>query len=135
MQSQDKTKAQLISEITQLRQRVAALEAAESLRGQAEAARRETEDKYQAILDHIEDGYYEVDLAGNLTFCNQALSAIKGYAQEELLGVNYRQYASAETAKQLFQAFNQVYRTGEPATDLEYEIIRRDGTRRFVATT
>jgi hypothetical protein len=28
------------------------------------------EEKYRSILSHIEELYYEVDLAGNLTFLN-----------------------------------------------------------------
>ena len=31
---------------------------------------RQSEEKYRTILENIEDGYYEVDLAGNFTFFN-----------------------------------------------------------------
>src|SRR5512145_2088805 len=61
-------------------------------RKQAEEALRQSEERYRTILDNIEDGYYETDLQGNLTFCNDALCRIPGYSREELLGMNYRQY-------------------------------------------
>ena len=101
-------------------------------RKRAEEALRESEEKYRTILENIEDGYYEVDIAGNFTFFNDTLCDILGYPQEELMGMNNRRYTDPENAKKLYQAFNQVYRTGEPAKGLDWEIIRKDGTKRFV---
>ena len=49
-----------------------------------------TESKYKSILENIEEFYYEIDLAGNLTFFNEQLSRIYGYSKEELLGMNNR---------------------------------------------
>jgi PAS domain S-box-containing protein len=58
----------------------------------ANEALRESEQKYRNILESIEDGYYEVDLGGNLTFFNPALCRITGYSPEELHGMNNREY-------------------------------------------
>jgi len=101
-------------------------------RRQAEEALRESEEKYRSILENIEDGYYEVDLAGNLTFFNDSLCGIIGYSRDEMMGMNNRQYLDKENAKKVFQAFNQVYTTGKPTKGFDWEIIRKDGTRRFV---
>jgi len=43
--------------------------------------------------------YFEVDLAGTLTFFNESLCEIYGYPKEELMGMNNRQYADKENAK------------------------------------
>ncbi len=99
---------------------------------EAEAALRESEEKYRTILNSIEEGYYEVDLAGNFTFSNDFLAKSLGYTREELKGLNNRQYMSPETAKLVFNTFNEVYRTGNPKTDFEWELINKDGTKRFV---
>ena len=48
------------------------------------------------------------------------------------MGMNNRQYMDAETAKAVYQTFNAVHRTGEPAEAFDWEVIRKDGTRRFV---
>jgi C4-dicarboxylate-specific signal transduction histidine kinase len=40
-----------------------------------------------------------------------------------------------EAAKKVFQVFSEVYRTGEPANPFDWEMIRRDGTKRFVETS
>ena len=95
-----------------------------------EEALRESEEKYRTILENIEDGYYEVDLEGNFTFFNDSMSRIAGRPKEELLGMNNRQYTDQKNSKKLFQTFNVVYRTGEPLNELDWEIIRADGSIR-----
>jgi len=64
------------------------------------------------MLDSIDDGYFEVDLAGNFTFFNDALPKFMGYSPEELMGINYRILMDDTHAEKVFQVFNQVYRTG-----------------------
>jgi len=92
----------------------------------------ESEQKYRTILESIEDGYYEVDLEGNLIFSNPALCKITGYSSEELQGMNNREYTEAETAKKMFEIFNRVYLTGEPSRIDDYEVIKKDGSRAVV---
>ena len=55
-------------------------------RVQAEEALSESEEKYRTILHSIEEAYYEVDLAGNLTFFNDSLRKHLGYSKDELDG-------------------------------------------------
>ena len=101
-------------------------------RKRMEEALRESEEKYRTILENIEDGYYEVDLAGNFTFFNDSLWRVLGYSSEELMGMNDRQYTDKENAKKLFQTFNKVYRTGQPLKESDWEVIRKDGTKKYV---
>ena len=35
---------------------------------------RQDEERYRSILDTMEDGYFEVDLSGNMIFCNRAVA-------------------------------------------------------------
>ena len=99
---------------------------------QAEESLRVSEEKYRTILENIEDGYYEVDLNGNFTFFNASMCRILGYPQEEMMGMNNRQFTDKENAKKLFKTFNEVYKTGEPAKEFDWQIIRKDGTERYI---
>jgi len=101
-------------------------------RRQMEEALRQSEEKYRTIIENVQDGYFEVDLAGKFTFFNESLCEIYGYPKEELLGMNNRQYADKENAKKVFDAFNEIYKTGITGSIFEYEIIRKDGTRRQI---
>lgn len=93
---------------------------------------RQNEKKYQTILERIQDGYCEVDLAGNFTFFNDSMCRIWGYPNDELIGMNYRQYSDKESAKRLFEMFNEVYRTGKPIQGFAFQILRKDGTKRYI---
>ena len=101
----------------------------------AEEALRENEEKYRTILETMEEGYYEIDLAGNFTFVNDAMGEIQGYSMEELMGKNNRDFMTEETAKEVFNAYNNVYTTGKPARNLEWETKRKDGTKGRVETS
>jgi PAS domain S-box-containing protein len=93
---------------------------------------RKPEERYWTIIENIQDGYFETDIAGNYTFVNDAECSNMGYAREELIGINNRQYSDQENAKKVYQAFNRVYRTGEPTKGFDWEIIRKDGTKRYI---
>jgi len=100
-----------------------------------ENALRESEKKYRDILDSIEDGYFEVDIAGNFTFFNHSMARILGYLEYELLGMNNREYMDKENARKVYIAFNSVYRTGKPHRGYEWAIIRKDGATRYLETS
>jgi PAS domain S-box-containing protein len=100
-----------------------------------EEALRKSEEKYRTILHSIEEGYFEVDLAGNLVFFNDPMCIFSGYSKEELIGMNNRQFMTEEAAKKAYQVFSEVYRTGEPSKAFDWEMIRKDRTRRWVETS
>ena len=102
---------------------------------QAQEMLRESEERYRTILESMEEGYYEVDLAGNFTFFNDAMCKIRGISRDELMGMSNRDYMTPETAKEVYKAYNKVYTTGEPAKNLEWLTIRPDGTERYVETS
>ncbi|MBA4393706.1 MAG: hypothetical protein C0407_09160, partial [Desulfobacca sp.] len=104
-------------------------------RKKAEDQLRESEERYRTILENIEDGYHEVDRAGNFVFFNESFRKIMGYSKEELQGMNFRQYSDDENVRKVKQAYNQVFRTGEPLKRFEWEIIRKDGARRHIAVS
>jgi PAS domain S-box-containing protein len=103
-----------------------------SNRKRAEGALKNSEEKYRSILKNIEDGYYEVDIKGNFTFFNDSMCRIIGYSPEEMMGMNNRQFTDKENAKKLFKTFNEVYRTGVTAKALDWQIIKKDETKRFI---
>ncbi len=101
-------------------------------RKRAEEALSKSEEKYRTIIENMEDGYHEVDLKGNFTFFNESMLKILGYEREDLLGMNNRQYADEENTRKVYKVYNQVYRTGEPVKNFEWQIIRKDGDRRDI---
>ena len=100
-------------------------------RKKAEEALRQSEEKYRNILESIQEGYFELDLAGNYTFANDAECRNIGYSREELIGMNNRQYQDETTVQKMYQRFRRLYETGEPIKVFDIEIIRKNGTKAF----
>ena len=74
----DKRKNQPVDVAAELRQGAAGLNKAETRCKQAQKALRESQEKDRSVLESIQEGYYESDLAGNLTFFNGFMCQILG---------------------------------------------------------
>ncbi len=94
---------------------------------------KEKEERYRLILSSIEEGYYEVDLAGNFLFSNDAFCHITGYTREALQGASYKSLFS--DAKQAFKEYNKVFRTGIAVKNFSRDLIRQDGSKLFAETS
>ena len=101
-------------------------------RKKMEDALLRSEERYRNILENIQEAYYEVDLAGNFTFCNDSLCKITGCKKDELKGANYRKFSNKENSNNVFQVFNKVYITEEPTDRFDWLIIRKDGSERYI---
>jgi PAS domain S-box-containing protein len=88
--------------------------------------------RYRTLLDGIEDGYYETDLKGNLTFFNRGLTAITGYSPGEMTGMNYRVFMDRHNGNLILDIFREAFRTGRPTRAFDWEIIRKDGTKAVI---
>ncbi|MCZ6678830.1 MAG: PAS domain S-box protein [Candidatus Poribacteria bacterium] len=85
MNDKQKTKAQLIDELAELRQRVAELEALDAERKQVEEVHRESEHGIQRLIEHAADAFFLHDLEGRILDVNQRACDSLGYTREELL--------------------------------------------------
>jgi PAS domain S-box-containing protein len=95
----------------------------------------ESEEKYRSILETIEDGYCEIDLEGNLTFFNKSFCRILGYSEDELMGMNLREFSDEEEAQKAYEGFNKVFTTGVHAKGFEWGMNRKDGSKIYVASS
>lgn len=93
-----------------------------------------SEKRYRTIIENIEDGYYEIDLKGDLTLINQAMSRMLGYNEIELLGIDTTRYISGRTARKFNEAFTAVLTTELPGKMLEFQFRRKDGETRYAET-
>ena len=90
----------------------------------------ETQAKYRAILESIEEGFFETDLKGRLTFFNHCICSMLGYEKDELVGKHCRRYTTPATFEHVYNIFNEVYRTGTPLEIRDCEILRKTGEKR-----
>ncbi|MCF8566567.1 EAL domain-containing protein [Alicyclobacillus tolerans] len=88
-----------------------------------------SEERYQAIVESIQEGYFEVDLAGNVMFFNRRMIEMHGFAEQEFHNLNYKRFIDERDHNYVFSVYNKVFRTGIPQKLVDYQIIRKDGTR------
>jgi len=100
-----------------------------SKRKAADDALRKSEEKYRTILESIEEGYFETDLDGNLTFFSSPFRKILGYSHDQLMGMNSRQYTTPEAAEKMVKITERLLQSGRPENVTGYDVIRPDGEK------
>jgi len=101
----------------------------------AEAAMRQSEEKYRTIIESIEDGYYEFNADGKLTFCNNSLAKILGKAQPHLMDQDIDAILEPENGQKLMQAFRSISQDQSlHANELEWSFEKQNGSRVYLET-
>ena len=104
---------------------VADIIAGATIKHEAEEALKQSEENYREILATMEEGYYESDLEGTITYCNDAACRLLGYESGEMIGVSYRQLF--KDPEQAGKTFYEVFCTGQPERGLILEMFCKDG--------
>ena len=96
-------------------------------RQQMERELRQSEEKYRTILDIMDEGYFETDRAGEITFANVTACKLLGYRRAQLIGSSYRDFLSPHAAQSIREVFRSIYETGKPQRLIDYEITSPEG--------
>jgi PAS domain S-box-containing protein len=101
----------------------------------AEAALRESEERFRHIIENSPVGYFELDLNGSFTFFNDATCDILGYSANELGHKSQSEVADASSRSRLIETFKRVLASAETAKFVDWVIVRRDGLKRFAESS
>lgn len=80
------------------------------------------------LLESLGYAYFELDLAGRLTYGNQIFFKTLGYAKEELIGKHFRRYVDRKQVSLMFNIFSLIHKTGMVEKKLLMDFIRKDGS-------
>jgi PAS domain S-box-containing protein len=100
-------------------------------RKRAEEALEESEERYRAIADNIQDGLTIIE-DGTVVYFNDRACEIFGYPRDSYVKLTSLDFAAPEEKKRMQRILEQVKRTGSVPDELAYWIVRKDGTRRCV---
>lgn len=101
----------------------------------AEAALRESEERFRLIIENSPVGYFELDLKGSFVFFNNATCEILGYPAHELGFKVHSDVADASSRGRLSEAFEGVLASAETAKSVDWVLTRRDGSKRFAESS
>ena len=91
--------------------------------------------RYRQILDEVEDGYYEVDLKGVITFATKPVAKLFGYSIDEIVGNDFRITMEDEEVKKIKDKFSEVFVTGQPLKGVSYEAFHKEGKKIYLETS
>jgi PAS domain S-box-containing protein len=133
MKDNDKTKERQITELEQLRQRIAEQERSHSELKRVEKELKDSEERFRALTENAPIGIYYSDLKGTFLYGNKKAEKIVGYKREELIGKSFlklkliSQKDIARAAKLLL-----LNKQGKSTGPDEFVINRKDGTKKLV---
>ena len=111
----------------------------QTARRRAEEARRESEERNQAILRTTLDGFWLTDTAGRLLEVNEAYCRMSGYSETELLAMRVSDLEVGQTAADIAARMQKLVTQGEDRFESRHR--RKDGgffdveiSIRFLAT-
>ncbi|PWB72258.1 MAG: hypothetical protein C3F07_12320 [Anaerolineales bacterium] len=86
----------------------------------AEADLEKSQSSYYAMVETLQDGYFEVLRTGFFTYVNQALCDKNGFSREELIGRHFRIVASRKSIRETVHRFEKMFETGEPIPQFDF---------------
>ena len=120
---------------TAVRERTAALQAEVHEREMADAALRESEQRFRNILNHVPIGVIYTDLRGNVKQTNPRFSELTGYSEQELLTLNLADCTHPEDMEQDAALLGQLVRGDIPVYRRHKRYIAKSGATVWVQAT
>ena len=81
----------------------------------------------QKIISQMEEGVYETDLQGNIIYANDGFAKLIGKNIDELQGMNYKNFCDRAYVKEIYNLFNEVFKTGKGKEGYGWKLKKKDG--------
>jgi PAS domain S-box-containing protein len=120
---------------TAVRDRTAALQAEVRDREVAEAALRESEQRFRNILNNVPIGVFYTDLRGHMKLTNPRFCELTGYSDEELLRLSLSDYTHPQDMLQDVELMAQLVRGDIPMYRRHKRYIAKNGETVWVQAT
>ncbi|HET9908976.1 MAG TPA: PAS domain S-box protein [Anaerolineales bacterium] len=98
-----------------------------SERLEAEANLEKTQSSYFAVLETLQDPYFEVNRSGVYVYVNKAFCDSIGYTREEVLGKFFRFVSSRQSVRSTIKRFAAMFENGKPIPPFDFIYRRKDG--------
>jgi phosphoserine phosphatase RsbU/P len=94
---------------------------------QAEAAIRESEERYRTLVENLKEVIFQTDLEGKLTFLNPAWESITGFSLKNFIGKKFFSFLCPESSQPIWKQLKQVLQGKLPEYRDEVRFINQHG--------
>ncbi|WP_421896584.1 PAS domain S-box protein [Marinoscillum sp.] len=91
-----------------------------------------SQQKFQDLVNHMDDMIYELDSKGCFKFSNIKLQQLSGYSAEELAEMNYLKLVKESTRSAMIAFYDQQRKNKQPKSYYEFPMITRRGEERMI---
>jgi PAS domain S-box-containing protein len=113
-----------------LEKRIATLEAAVREKEAIEAGLRESESRYRALVENLNDVIYTLDTNGCFTYISPAIEQHSAYKVDDIIGRNFSELVHPDDLPRLLESFSRTMRNeNEP---FECRVFDREGQVRYI---
>ena len=117
---------------TRLRKEWASAEQESTRATAAEAAMRESEQRYRHIVDLAHDIIYSTDAEGRFTFCNPTAVRLLKYSSEDLIGRRYLDLVRPDYRQAAERFYGRQFVKQTPSTYFELPVLAQDGSELWI---
>jgi PAS domain S-box-containing protein len=129
MRDEEKTPAQLIEELTSVRQQLVALSVAAAAHQRAEEALHRHEEQFQKLLEQSIQGISVIRCDGIRVFANPAFARMLGYNHPtEIIGMPFIQHVAPADQDKVRARVEAFFRGERGSTRTEYQAVKKDGS-------
>lgn len=93
----------------------------------AEAALRESEERYRLLVNRATDIIYRTDAAGRFTFVNPTTMRLMGYREPEVLGHRFTEFIHPDYRSRAERFYGRQFIRRQPTTYFEFPGLAKDG--------
>ncbi|TAL37472.1 MAG: PAS domain S-box protein [Spirochaetes bacterium] len=112
---------------------VTPMKRAEEERERALAQLAESEEKYRALVENVNEVIYTLDREGYFTYVSPVVERLSGFKSEEIIGKNFTDFIHPEDLPGLLSSYEKTMSGGfDP---YEYRIFDKDGTVHHIRTS
>jgi PAS domain S-box-containing protein len=103
-----------------------------SAQKQAQKALAESEERFRSIVDNSHDGIYIIDDQKRITYANPEMCNLTGYSEPELVGALFNKIVTGKGAELTLDRHTRRMAGEEVPSRYTFEILRKDGEKRWV---
>jgi two-component system, cell cycle sensor histidine kinase and response regulator CckA len=128
------TRAEMIEEISRLKQRIQQLERSEAEHGRVEDALRESERRFRSLVEATSDWVWEINSDGFYTYASPKVEDLLGYKPEEVIGRAPFDLMPKDEAERVAALFKEIAESRQPFSGLRNLNLHKDGREVMLET-